>query len=74
MRELNPMTTPLRWLLVTVLAGHGLIHLLGAAKGFGLADVWNDARAGTIVNLVLVLAAGYGLVTEGRPRLRAQHR
>jgi hypothetical protein len=25
--------------LVTVLAGHGLLHLLGVAKGFGWADV-----------------------------------
>lgn len=29
----------LRWLIVLVLFAHGLIHLLGAAKGLGLADV-----------------------------------
>ncbi len=33
------MTTTLRWLLVAVLAGHGLLHLLCVAKGFGWADV-----------------------------------
>ncbi len=33
------MMTTLRWVLVAVLASHGLIHLLGAAKGFGWADV-----------------------------------
>ena len=109
------MTRTLRWLLVAVLIGHGLIHLLGAAKGFGWATVsqlhepigvaagilwllaaalvltaaallargaptwwwalalgaavtsqaaivtsWSDAGAGTLVNLLLVAAAGYG--------------
>ena len=123
------MTTTLRWLLVAVLAGHGLIHLLGVAKGFGWADVsqltepigvvggvfwllaaalvltaaaflamgaptwwwalalgaaaisqiaiatsWDDARAGTIVNLVLVLAAGYGFAAEGPTSFHAQYR
>ena len=29
----------LRWFVVVVLVGHGLIHLLGAAKGFGWAEV-----------------------------------
>lgn len=33
------MTTTLRWVIVAVLVGQGLIHLLGAAKGFGFADV-----------------------------------
>jgi hypothetical protein len=123
------MTTSLRWLLVAVLAGHGLIHLLGAAKGFGLADVseltepigvlagmfwlaaaalvltsaallamgpptrwwvialgaaavsqiaiassWDDARAGTIVNLILVLAAGYGFASQGPSSFHAEYR
>ncbi|MEO9221543.1 MAG: DUF6544 family protein [Mycobacteriaceae bacterium] len=123
------MTTTLRWLIVAVLTGHGLIHLLGAAKGFGLADVsqltkpigvsggalwllaavlvlaaavflavgaptwwwaialaaaavsqiaiatsWNDARVGTIVNLILVLAAGYGFAAEGATSFHAQYR
>ena len=123
------MTATLRWLLVALLAGHGLIHLLGAAKGFGWADVpqltkpidvwagvlwllaaalvlsaaallavgaptwwwaialgaaamsqiaiatsWNDAWAGTIVNLILVLAAGYGFATDGPTSFHAQYR
>ena len=122
------MTTTLRWVIVTVVAGHGLIHLLGVAKGFGLADVsqltkpigvggavlwllaaalvlsaavllavgaptwwwavalvaaavsqlavatsWHDARAGTIVNLVLVLAAAYGFAAEGPTSFHAQY-
>ncbi|MET0996307.1 MAG: DUF6544 family protein [Mycobacterium sp.] len=33
------MTGALRWTVVAVLAGHGLIHLLGAVKGFGWAEV-----------------------------------
>jgi len=123
------MTTTLRWVLVTVLAGHGLLHLLGVAKGFGWADVsqlsapiglragmlwlvaaalvltaavflavgppswwwalgfgaaavsqiaiatsWHDARAGTIVNLILILVAGYGFAAEGPTSLHAQYR
>ena len=123
------MTSTLRWLLVAILAGHGLIHLLGVVKGFGWADVsqltepigvvggvlwlvaaalvltaavflavgaptwwwaisfgaaamsqiaignsWSDARAGTIVNLVLVLVAGYGFAAEGPSSLHAQYR
>jgi hypothetical protein len=129
MKEMISMTTSMRWLLVAVLAAHGLIHLLGAAKGFGLADVseltkpigvlagmvwlaaaalvltsaellamgpptrwwvialgaaavsqiaiassWNDARAGTIVNLILVLAAGYGFASQGPSSLHAEYR
>ncbi|TFD40628.1 hypothetical protein E3T37_05530 [Cryobacterium sp. TMT2-10] len=33
------MRTFMRWIVVVVLVGHGLIHLLGAAKGFGWAEV-----------------------------------
>ena len=33
------MSHVLRWVLVMLLVGHGLIHLLGAAKGFGWAAV-----------------------------------
>jgi hypothetical protein len=33
------MTKVLRWITVIVLTGHGLIHLLGAAKGLGLGEV-----------------------------------
>ena len=123
------MSTTLRWTLVAVLAGHGLLHLLGVAKGFGWADVsqltepigvvrgvlwllaaalvlgaavflavrtptwwwalalgaaaisqiaiatsWHDARAGTIVNVVLLLAAAYGFAAEGPTSFHAQYR
>jgi hypothetical protein len=33
------MRTALRLLLVAIILVHGLIHLMGAAKGFGWADV-----------------------------------
>ena len=123
------MTTALRWSVVALLAGHGLVHLLGAAKGFGWAQVpqltepigvwagmlwllaatlvvtaavlialgaptwwwvialgagaisqlaiatsWSDARAGSLVNVILVLAAGYGLASAGPSSFRAQYR
>jgi len=112
-------------LLVVVL--HGLIHLLGAAKGLGWADVaalkqpigtvaglgwltsaalllltaalaarhvngwwwmavpavvasqivittsWSDARTGTLANVLLALAAGYGYAAHGRRSLRARY-
>ncbi len=123
------MTTTLRWVVVALLSGHGLIHLLGAVKGLGFADIplltkpisvpggvlwfvaatvvlaaaallavgaptwwwaialgaaivsqiaiatsWGDARAGTIVNLVLVLGAGLGFAAEGPTSFHAQYR
>jgi hypothetical protein len=123
------MTTGLRWLLVALLAGHGLIHLLGAAKGFGAADIaqltqpigigqavlwlvaaavtltsaallasgaptwwwvvalcaaalsqvaiataWSDARAGTIVNVILVLVAGYAFASAGPVSFHTEYR
>lgn len=33
------VTNVVRWVVVVVVAGHGLIHLLGVAKGLGWADV-----------------------------------
>ncbi len=123
------MLITLRWVVVAVVAVHGLIHLLGAAKGFGWADVaqlakpigvwggvlwlvaaglvlaaamllvpgaptwwwalalsaaavsqlaiatsWSDARAGTIVNLMLVVTAGLAFVAEGPTSFHAQYR
>ncbi len=121
------MATTIRWVFVVVLVGHGLLHLLGTAKGFGWAEVsaltdpvgpwggglwlvaavlvlgcaallaagppswwwavavvaaavsqtviltsWSDARAGTVVNVVLVLAAGYAFASAGPFSFRAQ--
>jgi hypothetical protein len=129
LRELISMTTVLRWIVVALLVGHGLIHLLGAAKGFGWAAVdqlkepigvwggllwlvaatlvlasavlialgapawwwvvavcaaavsqvaivssWSDARVGTVVNVVLMLAAGYGFASLGPTSFHAQWR
>ncbi len=123
------MTNIVRWVVVTVLVGHGLIHLLGALKGFGWAEItqlrqpighgggvlwllaavlvlgsaaliaagapswwwavallgavlsqvaivtsWDDAKFGTAVNLVLVLAAVYGFASLGPTSFDAQFR
>ena len=119
----------IRWVVVAVLVGHGLLHLLGAAKGLGWSEVtqvtepigpglgalwllaavlllvsaglvaagaptwwwavalgsaavsqvaistsWHDARAGTAVNVVLVLAASYAFASVGPTSFHAQWR
>jgi hypothetical protein len=115
-------------MLVVVLALHGLVHFLGAAKGFGLAQVaqltepisrlgglgwlaagiamllaaallgaasptwlwvapvaavlsqamivssWTDAKYGTVVNVLLVVAAAWAFASEGPWSLRAEYR
>jgi hypothetical protein len=121
------MTNALRWVVVVVLVGHGLIHLLGVAKAFGWAAVphleqpigawvgllwllaavlvlasavciaagaptwwwviaacgaavsqvaivisWSDAKAGTVLNVILVLAAVYGFASLGPSSFNAQ--
>ena len=120
------MRTALRLLLVAIILVHGLIHLMGAAKGFGWADVtalkqpisrsmgalwlvaallilaaggllavqaqwwwavavvaavvsqavivtsWNDAKAGTLANMILFAAAVYGFVSERTGLLAGQ--
>jgi hypothetical protein len=123
------VTTVVRWIVVAVLVGHGLIHFLGVAEGFGWAEVpalkaaigvrgdvlwlfaatlvlgravfiakraptwcwvvavcaaavsqvaittsWSDAKAGTVVNVILVLAAGFGLVSLGPTSFHTQWR
>ena len=123
------MSHALRWVLVGLLVAHGLIHLLGAAKGFGWAAVsqlkepigpgggalwllaamlllasaallaagaltwwwavvplgavvsqiaivtsWSDAKYGTVVNLILLLAAAYGFAALGPTSFHAQFR
>src|SRR5579871_5262511 len=116
----------MRWLLVGLLAVHGLIHLMGFAKAFGYADLpqltrpvsremgllwlaaallvvagavtmsvsprnfwlvggvglivsqavivsaWSDAKAGTIVNVVLLLAVAHAWFNYGPQSFRAQ--
>jgi len=121
------MTKVLRGAVVVLVAGHGLIHLLGVAKGFGWAEVpqleesigfggavlwllaatlvlvsallialgaptwwwsiaacaavvsqiaiatsWSDARAGTPVNVLLLLVSAYGFLSVGPSSLHAQ--
>jgi len=117
-----------RWLVVVVVVAHGLIHLLGAAKGLGWAEVaslsrpvspvmglvwlgaallvvaagvllaarapgwwvlgatglvvsqvlimtsWGDAKAGTVANVVLLVAVGYGFASQGPTSFRAEYR
>ncbi|MGV8968627.1 MAG: DUF6544 family protein [Cellulomonas sp.] len=121
------MRTVTRWFVVVVVIGHGLIHLLGAAKGLGWAEVaalpepispamgltwlaaaaaivttgvllaarnrrwwvvgtlavvvsqaviltsWNDARTGTLANLLLLAALGYTLASRGPASYRAEY-
>jgi len=119
----------IRWAVVVVLIGHGLIHMLGAVKGFSWADVrqltqpigagvgvvwllaailvlacagliaagaptwwwaaalvaavvsqvaivtsWNDAKVGTGINVLLVLAAAYWFASAGPTSFDAQWR
>jgi hypothetical protein len=68
------MTNLIRWVAVTVLVGHGLIHLLGVAKGFGLAETsplkQPISTSGGVVWLVaagLVLAAAVLIATGATP-------
>ena len=117
-----------RWVVGLVVVLHGLIHLLGAAKGLGWAEVtqlagpisaglgviwllaavltvaagllllvrvrwwwivgaaavvssqvvlltsWADAKAGTIVNGVLLVAVVYGWASQGPRSARAEYR
>src|SRR5471030_3035233 len=126
-KEPSAMRARMRWVVVVVVVLHGLIHLLGAAKGLGWADVtqlaepispvmgvawlaaallvvaagvllaiasrcwwvvgavavvvsqaviftsWGDARAGTLANVVLLVAVTYGYASWG-PSYRAEYR
>jgi hypothetical protein len=116
----------MRWIVVVVLALHGLIHVLGFAKAFGYAELpqltlpvsremgvawlaagllvvgsavtfvasprsfwivgglaliasqavilsaWSDAKAGTILNVVLLLTVTHGWFNYGPQSFRAQ--
>jgi hypothetical protein len=122
------MRSLIRWVVVTVVLLHGLLHLLGVAKAFGWADVtqltepigtfqgaawllaavllivtglllvargrwwwiagavavlvsqaailtsWSDAKAGTLANVVLLVAVGYGFLSQGPSSFRAEYR
>lgn len=122
------MRTRLRWIVGLVVVLHGLIHLVGAAKGldwFAVTQLkqpisktmgvgwlaaamllvvagvmlvrktrgwwvvgavatassqaviltsWSDAKAGTVVNFVLLVAVGYGFAAHGPKNYRAEYR
>jgi len=122
------MRKAMAWAVGAITVVHGAIHLLGAAKGFGWAEItqlgkpisvamgaawlaaaalliavgilmparvtgwwvaagaaalvsqavivtsWADAKAGTAVNVLLVVAAVWGLLADGPPSLRAEYR
>jgi hypothetical protein len=122
------MRARMRWVVVVVVVLHGLIHLLGAAKGLGWADVtqlaepirpavgvawlaaallvvaasvlliiasrwwwvvgavavvvsqaviftsWGDAKAGTLANVVLLVAFIHGYASQGPTSYRAEYR
>ena len=60
------MTSVIRWFVVAVVALHGLIHLLGALKGFG----WSEVSAlkqpiGPVVGAVWLLATVLLLASAG---------
>ncbi|WP_407341898.1 DUF6544 family protein [Pengzhenrongella phosphoraccumulans] len=121
------MRTVVRWFVVVVTVGHGLIHLPGAAKGLGWVEVaalpepispamgaawltagvtvvatgvllaarnrqwwvagtlavvvsqaviitsWDDARTGTLANILLLGALGYTLASRGPASYRAEY-
>ena len=56
----------MRVALVALLVVHGLLHLMGFAKAFGLAALvasqaaivssWSDAKYGTLANVAVLLA------------------
>jgi hypothetical protein len=122
-----PIRTVVRWFIVVIVLGHGLIHLLGAAKGLGWAEVaalpepigpavglawltaaaagvatavllavrnrrwwvvgtagvvvsqaviltsWNDAKTGTVANVLLLAALGYSFASRGPTSYRAEY-
>ena len=54
-----------RWVAASLIVGHGLIHLLGAAKGLGWAEVpaltqpvTTEAGAGWFAAAMLMIGAG----------------
>ena len=80
-------TMGLMWLAATALVVVAGAMLAVAARGWwdvGLAAAvvsqtvilssWTDAKAGTLVNILLFIASGYGLASQGRRSLRADYR
>ena len=59
------MTSVVRWTVVAVLVGHGLIHFLGVVKGFGWAEVSQLRQPIGAWSAVLWLVAGLLVLTAG---------
>jgi len=59
------MRTMLRWIVAVVVVLHGLIHLLGAAKGLGWADVTQLKEPVSAAMGVAWLAAAVLVVLAG---------
>ena len=91
--DVSPLTTPIGtamgvgWLAAAALLVAAGAMLAVAARGwwvvgFAAAAVsqavivtsWADAKAGTLVNLILLVAAGYGFASQGRRSFRADYR
>ncbi|MEV4135104.1 DUF6544 family protein [Dactylosporangium sp. NPDC049742] len=67
------MSTVLRWAVVTVVTIHGLIHLMGAAKGFGWARINQLTEPiGTAGGVAWLAAAALVLTAAGTIALRAR--
>ena len=74
LRDATPMRTFMRWFVVVVLVGHGLIHLLGAVKGFGWAEVEAltepiEPALGLFWLLAAVVVVTTGVLLAARNRL-----
>lgn len=122
------MRHAVHWVVAALIVIHGLIHLLGVAKGFGWTEVaqlsepigkgmafawlaagvvvtttgvlfasrmtwwwivgivavvlsqaviitsWSDAKAGTVANVILLVAVVFGFFAEGPTGLRSEYR
>jgi hypothetical protein len=67
------MKSVVRWGLVVVMAIHGLIHLLGAAMGFGWAETTTpEEEVGTAGGVAWLVAAGLVLAASAMLALRAR--
>jgi hypothetical protein len=71
-REIH-MRRVIRWVLAAIVVGHGLIHLLGAAKGFRWATVTSLSQPISTMRGVVWLAAAI-LVTAAGVLLAARSR
>lgn len=63
----------MRWGLVVLMVGHGLIHLMGVAEGFGWADLEQvEQPVSAAEGVAWLLASGLVLAAAGLLALRAR--